>query len=335
MKKNNITLLALLLAYTHTARAETIQLKDGSVIKGSIATMDEQNVTVDTADLGRVTIKRRNIQAIRDGAENSASGKSEAPANININVNNQQSNAQKNDQSNEQKSEQQSEQKVNLEEPETKESKNKPLVWQSGIFGRLGAGPRRIEISGLPQSKAPLNTTLTKSIFAIDIIGYRFDNLISAALTAHGGTIGKAQPVSVPAKGGVETADVDVISGGIRFDFNFFRSAYGNKSLSQWYLGPSFATESFEVKNSEDKKLSETSFRADGRRLGLDLGYEYFFGPNLGVALTAMYGQSELKKFTFGHDASVYDYTPQEFTDKKIKIISRAVILSLAWNINI
>jgi len=334
VKTNKSSLIAALLTFSHTARAETIQLKDGTVVKGSIATMDEQNVTVDTADLGRVTIKRRNIQAIKDGAENPASGKSEAPANININVNNQQSNAQKNDQSNDQKNDQQSEQKATFEEPEKQESKKEALVWQSGLFGRLGGGLRRIEISGLPQSKAQLNTTLTKSIFGIDIIGYRFDDLISAALTAHGGTIGKAQPVSLPAKGEVETADVDVISAGIRFDFNFFRSTYGNKALSQWYLGPSFATESFEVRNSEDKKLSETSFKADGSRLGLDLGYEYFFGPNFGLALTAMYGQSELKKFAFGHDASVYDYTPQDFTDKKIKIISRAVILSLAWNIN-
>jgi hypothetical protein len=87
--------LLSLACISQAAFAETIQLKDGTIIRGSIATMDEQVVTIDTSDLGRVTIKRRNIQSIRDGVESPANSKPDAPVNMNININNQQSNDQK------------------------------------------------------------------------------------------------------------------------------------------------------------------------------------------------------------------------------------------------
>lgn len=52
------------LAYT-----ETITLKNGTTIKGSLVEMTETDATIETADLGKIQIKRRAIQSIADGVE--------------------------------------------------------------------------------------------------------------------------------------------------------------------------------------------------------------------------------------------------------------------------
>lgn len=49
--------------------AESILLKNGTIIKGAIVEMNETDATVDTADMGRIVIKRRAIQSMSDGVD--------------------------------------------------------------------------------------------------------------------------------------------------------------------------------------------------------------------------------------------------------------------------
>lgn len=48
--------------------AETVKLKDGSVIHGSIVQMTQTALTIETADMGQIQIRRRAIQGFEDDA---------------------------------------------------------------------------------------------------------------------------------------------------------------------------------------------------------------------------------------------------------------------------
>lgn len=63
----NIAMTGALLVPASVALTETIVLKNGSVIKGSIVQMTETDVTIETSDMGQVVVKRRTIQSINDG----------------------------------------------------------------------------------------------------------------------------------------------------------------------------------------------------------------------------------------------------------------------------
>lgn len=72
--------------------AETVTLKNGTTLRGSIVQMNDVDLTIETADLGQVVVKRRAIQSIQDvvpAAETpAASAKTEGSTVQNLNLNN-------------------------------------------------------------------------------------------------------------------------------------------------------------------------------------------------------------------------------------------------------
>jgi hypothetical protein len=113
--------------------AETINLKNGSVIKGSIVEMNETDIIIDTSDLGQVKVNRRTVRSITDQTQENA-GKAESNGPININISNQQTNDQKLDNKNDLKQSQNS--------PAEKEKEIDKKSWKQGLYGRflLGLG---------------------------------------------------------------------------------------------------------------------------------------------------------------------------------------------------
>ena len=77
---------------TTLAFTETIVFKNGSTIKGSIVEMNETDITIDTADMGKVIAKRRTVQSIVDGAEPPITAAVQAGAATVINNNNNNNN---------------------------------------------------------------------------------------------------------------------------------------------------------------------------------------------------------------------------------------------------
>lgn len=66
-----LAIASFLLACT-IGRAETIYLKNGTILKGSIVEMSETNITLSTADMGTLVIKRRSVSSIIDFVESPA-----------------------------------------------------------------------------------------------------------------------------------------------------------------------------------------------------------------------------------------------------------------------
>ena len=60
-------IVILMMALVGTGvQAETIYLKNGTILKGAIVEMSETNITLSTSDLGTVIIKRRSVAKIQD-----------------------------------------------------------------------------------------------------------------------------------------------------------------------------------------------------------------------------------------------------------------------------
>ena len=320
MRIFNGLIFLILSVITQKAWAETIQLKDGTIVKGSIASMDEQFVVVDTADMGRVTIKRRTIQSIRDGSEQSVGSKTETPQSVNININNQQTNDQKNDQKNEQTNEQKVEQSVGVQETKGGDKKLKDRSWEQGLFGRLLFGAQKVKISGAPESNSTLNAEKNSFAMDWDVIGFRSASWWAVSLFMNGGTLDRPSNDSsrVPTVGKKELRK-NVFGLGLRIAANIFRTNHGRKALSQFYVGPSIASQELEIKPEGEKKTEIFTFKASGTRVGIDVGYEYLLGENFGFALGLSGGQAELGTFKFGDTATAEGYSPIDFDKKKQK----------------
>jgi hypothetical protein len=94
----------ILLLRSNLLLAETVRLKNGTVVRGAIVQMNETDLTVDTADMGQITVKRRAVQSFGDEAADAApalvtvaAGAASAPAagapvGISINNNNNNNN---------------------------------------------------------------------------------------------------------------------------------------------------------------------------------------------------------------------------------------------------
>ena len=61
-----LVLITLVASGATAALAETVTLRNGTVIVGSIVEMTETEVVLDTADLGRMRLKRRTVRNIAD-----------------------------------------------------------------------------------------------------------------------------------------------------------------------------------------------------------------------------------------------------------------------------
>lgn len=65
--RSKLVLAAVLLSRPVVSDGEEVILKNGTVLSGSIVQMTETDVTIDTADMGQVVVKRRTVQSISDG----------------------------------------------------------------------------------------------------------------------------------------------------------------------------------------------------------------------------------------------------------------------------
>jgi small nuclear ribonucleoprotein (snRNP)-like protein len=318
-----------------TALAETIQLKDGTVIKGSIVSMDEQNVILDTSDLGRMTIKRRTIQSIRDGVELPAGTKVESPSNMNININNQQSNDQKNDQKNDQRADTKVEQK-NDSRDDSRNRTPKHRMWESGIFGRLGVGRHKNRVTGAPASASQLNLEKWETGIYFDLFGYRSSSWWSAVIFMNGGALDNQRDVSGRATvTGSDKPRTDITNFGVRLDANAFQTSHGKSVISQLYFGPSVAVQQLKVKRQVEDEPNSFSFQASGTRFGVDLGYEILVGPHFGFMLGTSFGSAELNKFELGDTAAQDGFVLSDFSKSKLKTNSRLLTLGISWNADI
>lgn len=83
--RNAVITVAVMGAYAGEARAETITLKNGTVLKGTIEQMTEADVTIVADDIGKLLVKRSTIQSINNSAEvsqgaSTAAGSAGSPA---------------------------------------------------------------------------------------------------------------------------------------------------------------------------------------------------------------------------------------------------------------
>ena len=129
MIKNLLFVIAALLLAIPSYGA-TIELNDGSVIRGKIIRMDKNNVVVRSKNLGRVKLQRSRVKSITDGDADSNGANSRG---INININNNLN--QDNNQNNEQNVEQNVTQVNN-----NQGGKKNERQWQQGFYSRFGLG---------------------------------------------------------------------------------------------------------------------------------------------------------------------------------------------------
>lgn len=327
MRKHALALLATLLLTPSVVFAETIVLKDGSIIRGSIATMDEQVVTIDTADMGRVTIKRRTIQSIRDGVEPSADSSipaSGTPSNINVNINNNQTNDQKTNV----EQQQESTQTATVDNSE-KERVQEPRQWRSGFFGRLGLTFLQVNMSGAPVDNAEWNGKSEAAGVFWDIIGYRSASNWSIVFSASGGNLSKKLSSS--------RLERSLGGAGVRFDFNILRQSHGLNAVSQWFVGPYVGLQQFTVNDKlkrGDPELGEKAdiFKASGTQYAVQAGYEYLVSERNGISFVTHYGESRLGEFSFADNATSVGISESNFSDRTLKLTSAG--LALAWTYN-
>lgn len=323
-----LAILSLCLG-SHLANAETIVMKDGSVIRGSIATMDEQVVTVDTADMGRLTIKRRNIQSIRDGVDTLPATtqdaiQSGASTQVNVNINNNQTNDQKLDT----EQTQAAGQAGVLERSEPK-AEAQPRKWQSGVFGRFGLTMMRVGFSGAPPDHGELNTDSDALGLAWDLIGYRSGSIWSVVLTANSGTLTKGMKSS--------NLERSIGGGGVRFDFNFLRTSHGPESVSQWFIGPFVGIQQYTIRDKVrrgDPDLGEKDFlmKVSGAQYAVQGGYEYLVSARNGVSVLASYNEAKLSEYEFADNSANYGFNRPAFSGQSIKTKGSAI--ALAWTYN-
>jgi preprotein translocase subunit YajC len=66
-RHTKLALLASMALPSTLALTEVVTLKNGSVLKGSIVQMTENDITIETSDMGQVVVKRRAVQTLNDG----------------------------------------------------------------------------------------------------------------------------------------------------------------------------------------------------------------------------------------------------------------------------
>lgn len=300
--------------------AETIKLKNGSVVQGSIVEMNETDVVVDTADMGQVRLKRRAVESITDGPGVAGSGGEAKPTSpVNININNSQQNDQKVVQKNEQRVEQHVEQ--NVEGGERPEKKAKEREWAQGFYGRLAAGGGSFTATppkgDWPSSGATKEVGGTGIGAVWDLLGFRSASWWSASLIGAGGN---------------ESEDAysrDFTFVGARFDANFLRQRLGGDALSQLSLGGAIGSASMTFeKNSED--LAEFS----GGGYAAFAGYDYLGWRHLGFTAQAFYWSAQLTEAELDNAAAadgVSDFTK----DGAIRASGAGLTAGIYWNVDL
>ena len=294
--------------FSSTSNAETINLKNGSSIKGSIVEMNETEIIIDTADMGRLTIKRRTVKSITDGeSENTSS------PNINVNVN----------QNVDQNNQQENNQTVNVEA----KADDSLRQWEDGIFGRLAFGNAGLEASldGETVKEGPIGALSSTFGLAWDIVGYRSADWWAISFSIAGGNDNNDFN---------ENLEISWNNIGLLLEANFWRKSLGNRSLSQYRAGVRLGTTNIYVR---DSNIESSEVRYEGSGTSVVLGYDYLIGDNFGITAQVESGNALLELEQSDEDKKsgqlIAEYNlPNQ--DKEIKLATHGYFFGLFWNVD-
>jgi hypothetical protein len=265
-----------------SAFAETVKLKNGTVLKGVIVEMNQTDLIIDTAEMGRVTVKRYTIQKIGD---DEAASPGAGGTVINVNNSNQveQTNSQ-----------------VNNQTADSGKDKTEARRWRQGIQGRFNFSQEAVdlkqknEILDFPKSYTGVNW---------DLIGFRSESWWAVYFEVSSQSMTK------------DNVDYRVGGGIIRLDWNAIKSVNGD-TLSLAYFGIGLGSGTYEAETT-DLNGSKTSVKFSGNRATLRLGYDYFWGKYWGLSAFAAAHTATFNKVTYQIDGiDVADESMDEVSAK-------------------
>jgi hypothetical protein len=288
--------IATLFMISEAVMAETVRLKNGTVLKGVIVEMNQTDLVIDTAEMGRVTVKRYTIQNITDDNAAGSSGTV-------INVNNSNHVEQKNQQTNSQ---------VNNQSGKDHDEARR---WRQGIQGRFLVSQ---EGASFKQKSEALDFPKSYTGIDWDLIGFRSEswwaiyfNVASQSTTRN-------------------SMDYTLGGAGLRLDWNAFKSVNGD-TLSLVYFGFGIGSGSIEME-STDLSGRKLTYELSGTRTSLRIGYDYFWGRYWGLSAFASVNSATYDDVSYEvdgvkvNDASVED---------EVSVSSSSFGLGLLYNIDL
>jgi hypothetical protein len=288
--------IASFLMISGSLMAETVKLKNGTVLKGVIVEMNQTDLVIDTAEMGRVTVKRYTIQNISDDNAGGSSGTV-------INVNNSNHVEQKNQQTNSQ---------VNNQSSRDRDDARR---WHQGIQGRFLVSQ---ESAQFKQKSEALDFPKAYTGIDWDLIGFRSESWWAIYLNAVSQSTTRNE------------MDYNLGGAGIRLDWNAFKSVNGD-TLSLLYFGIGVGSGSITME-STDLSGRKLSYELSGTRTNLRIGYDYFWGRYWGLSAFASVNSATYSNVSFKmdgveiNDASVED---------EVSVSSSSFGVGLLWNVDL
>jgi hypothetical protein len=276
--------------------AETVKLKNGTVLKGVIVEMNQTDLVIDTAEMGRVTVKRYTIQNITDDSSSGSSGTV-------INVNNSNHVEQKNQQTNSQVNNQ-----SGRERDETRR-------WRQGIQGRFLISQ---EGASFKQKSEALDFPKSYTGIDWDLIGFRSESWWAIYLNVASQSTTR------------NSMDYTLGGAGLRLDWNAFKSVNGD-TLSLVYFGLGVGSGSIAME-STDLSGRKLSYELSGTRTSLRIGYDYFWGRYWGLSAFASVNSATYDDVSYKVDGvAVSDASAED----EVSVSSSSFGLGLLWNVDL
>ncbi len=343
-----ITALSLFVP-SSVALTETIILKNGTVLKGSIIQMTENDVTIDTADLGQMVIKRRAVQSINDGVvttepattQNLANGGAANPPMVNINNNNNNNNNNANNQAS------------TAAAPEapvkaTEKSSTEMAVAASPVdstrlggllafgVGRVGTG-NLLKSDDLPALHwEPIGYQFANGL-SLDLIGdvmyqNKKDNSVKFTHTGVAIGVGSRMPAQGQS-GGVFTAKLSAgvasfESKSVKVDEDYYYPTEGQVPTTESAGGIPSQNSAFSGYDDYSGE-SQTTINGSGAAYGLHLGYAYYSSGGAGIQVGASGLQSTMKVKSRG--PSAYDKYFDTYEERNQTVLAMEAYAGLAY----
>jgi hypothetical protein len=276
--------------------AETVKLKNGTVLKGVIVEMNQTDLVIDTAEMGRVTVKRYTIQNITDDSSSGSSGTV-------INVNNSNHVEQKNQQTNSQ---------VNNQSGRERDEARR---WRQGIQGRFLISQ---EGASFKQKSEALDFPKSYTGIDWDLIGFRSESWWAIYLNVASQSTTR------------NSMDYTLGGAGLRLDWNAFKSVNGD-TLSLVYFGLGVGSGSISME-STDLSGRKLSYELSGTRTSLRIGYDYFWGRHWGLSAFASVNSATYDDVSYKVDGvAVADASAED----EVSVSSSSFGLGLLWNVDL
>jgi sRNA-binding regulator protein Hfq len=278
-----VLLLVACILIGQMATGETITLKNGTVLKGSLTSMNENEVVLQTADMGTLTIKRHTIRSINDDVEQLAQplvpqplsppAAIPAPANgltiTNVNNNNNNNNAAATA----------SEEDAVAASPTPREVQPSPALAaqvaeepsEFRVLGSLGVGYGLLHLENQNNNKSKAHGTALRW----ELVGLRIHDSFQADLFVD------AMELKQLRKG-------RYLAGGLGLSVPFGHKNYASGSWSSFHVGTQLVSSMVDYEGYEAPRYSLTPYRgrdhiqARGYGVGTDLGFQYVGSAGLG-----------------------------------------------------